>query len=86
MIENEVFDCYASSNGKSIDNIIREMKGKTKKQSERLVLNLDGFDQQVVDNLIEAIHRKANPNQDLKRLKEVIFVKDRQVNQVFWRE
>ncbi|WP_321383094.1 hypothetical protein [uncultured Enterococcus sp.] len=86
LIEDNVFDCYAPDPKKSIDNIIREMKGKTKSQAEYLVLNLDGFDQSIVDQLAQAIKRKSLPEQDLRRLKEVIFVKDGKIDHVYWRE
>lgn len=62
------------------------MKGKTKSQAEYLVLNLDGFDQSIVDQLAQAIKRKSLPEQDLRRLKEVIFVKDGKIDHVYWRE
>lgn len=83
LIEGNVFDCYAPKPDGKIQSIIKEIAGKTKKQSGRIVLNIDNFPNEKVTEIIETILRKANPNGDLKRLEELILVKDGKITRVF---
>ncbi|MEK3911143.1 hypothetical protein [Paenibacillus sp. FSL H7-0331] len=53
--------------------MIRNIRTKTKTQAERIVLNLDNFAPEKVTEIVEGILRKANPNGDLKNLKELFF-------------
>ncbi|WP_248064012.1 WXG100 family type VII secretion target [Paenibacillus silvae] len=83
LIEGNVFDCYGPKPDGKVQSIIKEIAGKTKKQSERIVLNLDNFPNEKVTEIIETILRKANPNGDLKRLEELLLVKDGKITRVF---
>lgn len=83
LIENKVFDCYAPKPNANVRNIINEIKNKTKEQAQRIILNLDGFSTEKVDEIIETIIRKANPNGDLKNLSELIIVKDEKIIRVY---
>lgn len=83
LIEGNVFDCYAPKLDGKVQSIIKEIAGKTKKQSGRIVLNLDNFPNEKVTEIIETILRKANSNGDLKRLEELILVKDGKITRVF---
>ncbi|MNI50558.1 hypothetical protein D3C73_1052250 [compost metagenome] len=66
-----------------MNTIIKEVAGKTKNQSGRIVLNLDNFADEKVTEIIESILRKANPNGDLERLEELILVKDGKIIRLF---
>ncbi|MEK3752375.1 hypothetical protein NYE25_29755 [Paenibacillus sp. FSL E2-8871] len=46
-------------------------------------MNIDNFPNEKVTEIIEAILRKATPNGDLKRLEELIVVKDGKITRVF---
>lgn len=83
LIEGKVFDCYAPTVDTKVDNIIRNITTKTKTQAERIVLNLDQFPPEKVAEINQGILRKANPNGDLKNLKELLFVKDGNITHVF---
>ncbi|WP_182914856.1 hypothetical protein [Paenibacillus thiaminolyticus] len=83
LVEGNVFDCYAPKPDGKVQSIIKEIAGKTKKQSGRIVLNLDNFPVEKVAEITETILRKANPNGDLKRLEELILVKDGRITRVF---
>ncbi|GAF08808.1 hypothetical protein [Paenibacillus pini] len=75
LIEGKVFDCYAPKPDGKVQSIIKELAGKSKNQSERIVLNLDNFPDGKVDEIIATILRKANPNGDLKRIDELSIVR-----------
>lgn len=83
LVEGNVFDCYAPKPDGKVQSIIKEIAGKTKKQSGRIVLNLDNFPDEKVAEITETFLRKANPNGDLKRLEELIPVKDGRITRVF---
>ena len=83
VIEGKVFDCYAPTIETNVDNILRNITKKTKTQAERIVLNLDQFPSEKVTEIIQGILRKANPNSDLKNLKELFIVKDGEITRVF---
>ena len=83
LVEGNVFDCYAPKPDGKVQSIVKEIAGKTKKQSGRIVLNLDNFPDEKAAEITETILRKANPNGDLKRLEELILVKDRKITRVF---
>ncbi|MFC8684459.1 late control protein [Brevibacillus porteri] len=83
LIEGKVFDCYAPTIETNVDNILRNTTKKTKTQAERIVLNLDQFPSEKVAEIIQGILRKANPNGDLKNLKELFIVKDGEITRVF---
>ncbi|MGW8956879.1 CdiA C-terminal domain-containing protein [Paenibacillus sp. NPDC055715] len=83
LIEGKVFDCYAPTIETNVDNILRNATKKTKTQTERIVLNLDQFPSEKVAEIIQGILRKANPNGDLKNLKELFIVKDGEITRVF---
>ncbi|WP_207653843.1 CdiA C-terminal domain-containing protein [Tepidibacter mesophilus] len=85
LIDGKPFDCYAPDVNTSINNICRTITKKTKKQAERIVLNLDDYPIEKVDELIENISRKANPNGDLKHLQELFIVKDGKITRKFVR-
>lgn len=74
---------FCSMLGQSLQSIIKEIAGKTKKQSGQIVLNLDNFPDEKVAEITETILRRTNPNGDLKRLEELILVKDGQITRVF---
>lgn len=83
LVEGNVFDCYAPKPDGKVQSIIKEIAGKTKKQSGRIVLNLDNFPDEKVAEITETFLRKANPNGDLKRLEELILVKDGRITRIF---
>jgi len=83
LIEGNVFDCYAPKPDGKVQSIIKEIAGKTKSQSGRIVLNLDDFPQEKVNEIIDTVLRKANVNGDLKRLEELLLVKDGKITRVF---
>ncbi|MEK4854854.1 hypothetical protein NST04_33810, partial [Paenibacillus sp. FSL H7-0756] len=83
LIEGKVFDCYAPTIETNLDNILRNTTKKTKTQAERIVLNLDQFPSEKVAEIIQGILRKANPDGDLKNLKELFIVKDGEITRVF---
>ncbi|ANY70514.1 hypothetical protein BBD42_02480 [Paenibacillus sp. BIHB 4019] len=83
LIEGKVFDCYAPTIETNVDNILRNITKKTKTQAERIVLNLDQFPSEKVAEIIQGILRKANPNGDLKNLKELFIVKEGEITLVF---
>ncbi|MED0706054.1 PAAR-like protein [Aneurinibacillus aneurinilyticus] len=83
LIEGNVFDCYAPKPDGKVQSIIKELAGKTKKQSGRIVLNLDDFPDNKVVEVTETIFRKVNPNGDLKRLEELLIVKDGTITRLF---
>ncbi|ADO54187.1 contractile injection system protein, VgrG/Pvc8 family [Paenibacillus polymyxa] len=83
LIEGKVFDCYAPTIETNVDNILRNITKKTKTQAERIVLNVDQFPSEKVAEIIQGILRKANPNGDLKNLKELSIVKDGEITRVF---
>lgn len=83
LIENKVFDCYAPKSNANVRNIINEIKSKTKEQAQRIVLNLDEFSDEKVDEIIQTVLRKATPNGDLKNLKELIIVRDGKIMRVY---
>ncbi|WP_328284497.1 CdiA C-terminal domain-containing protein [Paenibacillus tarimensis] len=59
------------------------MAGKTKNQSGSIVLNLDNFTDEKVAEITETILRKANANGDLKRLEELLLVRDGKITRIF---
>ena len=81
LIENKVFDCYAPEASQP-KNVIKEIGKKNKTQSERIVLNLDGYKGNI-DDLKSNILRKTNG--DLRRLKEVMVTKDGKITRWFIR-
>ncbi|MFS0558039.1 late control protein [Brevibacillus sp. 179-C9.3 HS] len=83
VIEGKVFDCYAPTIETNVDNILRNITKKTKTQAERIVLNVDQFPSEKVTEIIQGILRKANPNGDLKNLKELFIVKDGEITRGF---
>ncbi len=83
LIEGEVFDCYAPNIDTNMDNILRNIRTKTKTQAERIVLNLDGFTPEKITEITEGILRKANPNGDLKNLQELLIVVDGKIIRIF---
>lgn len=83
LIEGEVFDCYAPTIDTNVDNILRNIRTKTKTQAERIVLNLDGFTPEKITEVTEGILRKANPNGDLKNLQELLIVVDGKITRIF---
>ncbi|WP_244908276.1 hypothetical protein [Paenibacillus campinasensis] len=72
LIEGEVFDCYAPTIDTNVDNILRNIRTKTKTQAERIVINLDGFTSEKITEITEGILRKANPNGDFKEFTRII--------------
>lgn len=83
LIEGEVFDCYAPTIDTNVDNILRNIRTKTKTQAERIVINLDGFTSEKITEITEGILRKANPNGDLKNLQELLIVVDGKITRIF---
>ena len=77
-VEDEIFDAYAPSNSKSVNNIRREMELKVQKgQTRRIVLNMD--DSNV--NLNEL--RKIIWNKPIVELEQILVVKDGKVIKFF---
>ncbi|SDZ69274.1 hypothetical protein SAMN05421736_1593, partial [Evansella caseinilytica] len=85
LIEGNPFDCYSPEINTSINNVSRTISKKTKNQSERIVLNLDDYPADKVDDLISVLLRKTNSNGDLKYLQELFIVKDGTITKVFER-
>ncbi|MEJ8548508.1 hypothetical protein [Brevibacillus borstelensis] len=83
LIEGKVFDCYAPKPDGKVQSIIKEIAGKTKNQSGSIVLNLDNFSDEKVTEITETILRKANSNGDLKRLEELLMVRNGTITRVF---
>ncbi|AIQ60714.1 hypothetical protein PBOR_30110 [Paenibacillus borealis] len=83
LIEGKVFDCYAPTIDANVDNILRNIRTKTKSQAERIVLNLDGFTSAKITEITEGVLRKANPNGDLKNLQEILIVVDGKITRIF---
>nr|WP_195724438.1 hypothetical protein [Paenibacillus monticola] len=83
LIEGKVFDCYSPTIDTNVDNIIRNIRTKTKTQAEKIVLNLDDFTPEKVTEIVKGILRKANANGDLKNLTELFIVKDGKIIRVF---
>ncbi|MGG3308457.1 hypothetical protein ABER23_13615 [Paenibacillus lautus] len=83
LIEGKVFDCYAPTQDTNVDNVLRNIRTKSKEQADRIVLNLDNFAVEKISEITEGILRKANPNGDLKSLKELIIVNDGKITRVF---
>ncbi|MGG5343290.1 hypothetical protein [Enterococcus sp. AZ192] len=77
-IEGKVFDCYAPTTNNT-KNLVNEIVGKTKGQADKIVLNLDGYSTNKVNEILGMIQRKANPNGDLKRLTEILVTKDKKI-------
>jgi len=75
LIENKVFDCYSPDVNTSPKTIVKEIASKTKDQAPNIVLNLDDYAGDI-DELFDLIQRKATPNGDLKRLEELVVIKD----------
>ncbi|MCF2945425.1 hypothetical protein L1N82_17545 [Paenibacillus tarimensis] len=48
-----------------------------------MVLNLDNFTDEKVAEITETILRKANANGDLKRLEELLLVRDGKITRIF---
>ncbi|MEB2280718.1 hypothetical protein LAV73_11990 [Lysinibacillus xylanilyticus] len=86
LIEGKVFDCYAPTPNTKTDNVLRTITTKTKTQAERIVLNVDNFPPEKILEITEGIQRKANPNGDLKNLKELLIVNDGKITRVFGEE
>ncbi|WP_339310603.1 hypothetical protein [Paenibacillus sp. FSL M7-0896] len=83
LIEGEVFDCYAPTMDTNVDNILRNIRTKTKSQAERIVLNLDGFTSEKITEITGKIIRKANPNGDLKNLQELLIIVDGKITRIY---
>lgn len=83
IIEDKVFDCYAPTIDTNVDNIVRNIRTKTRTQAERIVLNLDGFTSEKITKITEGILRKANPSGDLKNLQELLIVVDGKITRIF---
>lgn len=78
LINNKVFDSYAPDAKTSVNTIIKEISQKTKDQASNIALNLDDYTGNI-DDLIEVITRKANPQGDLKRLQELLIIKNNEI-------
>ncbi|WP_374966089.1 hypothetical protein [Lysinibacillus sp. RS5] len=85
LIEGKPFDCYSPDENTSINNVSRTITKKTKNQAERIVLNLDDYPAEKVNELKETLIRKANPNGDLKHLQELFIVKDGEITRLIER-
>ncbi|WP_342566700.1 T7SS effector LXG polymorphic toxin [Psychrobacillus sp. FSL K6-4046] len=86
LIEGKVFDCYAPTPNTKTDNVLRTITSKTKTQAERIVLNVDNFPPEKIFEITEGIQRKANPNGDLKNLKELLIVNNGKITRVIGEE
>lgn len=85
LIEGNVFDCYSPEPGANIDNICRTIKDKTKAQSERIILNLDDFNDSDFENLCDSIMRKTSESGDLRRLSEMLIARNGKITRLFGR-
>lgn len=72
-----------SLNDLTADNILSNIRSKPKTQTERIVLNLDDFTPEKSSEVIDGILSKANPNGDLKNLKELLIVKEDKIIRIF---
>ncbi|WP_060535680.1 hypothetical protein [Paenibacillus bovis] len=85
LIENKVFDCYAPEAKTSFDSITGNIKEKTKNQAKHIVLNLDDYPSENIDDLLKEIVRQTNPKANLKHLDELIIVKNGEVYTAYGR-
>jgi len=85
IIEGRVFDCYSPDTDTPIDSICAKIKNKTKNQAQRIVLNLDDYPSEKIDELLETILRQTNPQANLKHLDELTMIKDGKITKVFGR-
>ncbi len=77
-VEDEIFDAYAPSNSKSVNNIRREMELKIQKgQTRRIILNMD--DSNVSLNEL----RKIIWNEPIVELEQILVIKDGKVIKFF---
>ena len=72
LIDNKVFDCYTPGEDTSPQNIKDKIYDKTKKQSDRIVLNLENKQMKDIDELKNYLLEKTKD--DLKRLKELLVI------------
>ena len=68
------------------DNVLRNITSKTKTQVERIFLTVDICPPEKIHEITEGFQRKANPNGDLKYLKELLIVNDGKITRVFGEE
>lgn len=80
-----MFDCYAPDVDTPIDSVCKNIKDKTKNQAKRIVLNLDDYPAENIDELLKTILRQTNPKANLKHLDELMIVKDGQITRAFGR-
>nr|WP_243896244.1 hypothetical protein [Paenibacillus sp. F411] len=80
LIEGKVYDCYAPTTDANVDNILRNIRTKTKTQVENIVLNLDNFTEERINEITEGIARKSDG--DLKNLQELLIVVDGRITHV----
>ncbi|MDM5279685.1 WXG100 family type VII secretion target [Paenibacillus silvae] len=85
IIEGRVFDCYSPDSDTPIDSICAKIKYKTKSQAQRIVLNLDDYPSEKIDELLETVLRQTNSQANLKHLDELVVIKDGEINKVFGR-
>jgi len=74
LVGDKVFDCYSPETANP-NKVAKEVANKTREQAPNIVLNLDDYPGNV-DELLGVINRKASPAGDLKRLEQLITIKD----------
>lgn len=75
LIEGEVFDCYTPLENTPFKNIKNTLGKKLKTQAEKMVLNLDEYPIEAIDDL-KSFLLSQTENGDLKRLQELIVIRD----------
>jgi hypothetical protein len=68
-------ECYTPLAKTNVKNIVREMAEKTRNQARSIILVTEVYEGDVAE-LVNAIKRKANPQGDLKDLRNLILYKD----------
>ena len=75
IVEGTVFDCYSPDKNTSFKGIKNQIAKKIKSQAESIVLNLDDYPVEQLNDLKEYLISNATSG-DLKRLKELIIIRD----------
>ena len=73
LIEGRVFDVYSPDNNTSTKTIIRTISDKTTKQADRIILNLDDYNQDLISLKNDLLSRVGG---DLKRLQELKVIRN----------
>ena len=83
--EDEI-EAYCEEQGLNLIHIFRDKGISGAKLNEEALENVDDFPPEKILEITEGIQRKANPNGDLKNLKELLIVNDGKITRVFGEE